>query len=314
MRVETVNYTSAGLTCAADLYLPDTPGPVPGVVCGESGVKVKEMIAAPAKYLVEAGFAVLAIDYRSTGGSEGEPRGQLFPEQQVTDFRNAISYLQGRDEVDADRIGIWGNSVAGSVVIQTAVLDRRIGCVVAQSPSMLNGWSATLKIAGSPAFGKLRDSLQADFEQRAGSHDGQAVPWLQFGKAGDEVSQSYVDLADSYPSFRNEILLESHEHFLTWAPEYLIDRLAPTPLLIVTNGGPDPYHELSEVQTSFAKAGQPKHLEILPFDAMGLYSEPGLGAAMKQAVDWFDRYLRRTPLPALSPKAQDISLTAGAQR
>jgi dienelactone hydrolase len=308
MHVEQISYSSGGLTCAADLYLPEADGPVPGIVCGESGAKVKEMVAATAEYFVEAGFAVMAIDYRSFGASEGEPRGQLFPEQQVVDFRNAVSALQARDEVDAMRIGLWGNSVAGSVVIQTAVLDRRVGCVVAQSPSMLNGWRAELKLGGSMAFAKLRQALQDDFEQRQGTHNGRVVPWLQFGAAGDEVSQSYLDLGENYPTFRNEILLESHEHFLSWAPENFIDQLAPTPLLIVTNGGPDPWHELVEIQTSYARAGEPKRLEILPYDSMGLYSDPGRSAALQQAVDWFDTHLRRTPLPAISPKAQDASL------
>jgi hypothetical protein len=34
-----------------------------------------------AEYLVRAGFAVLAIDYRTIGFSEGQFRGQVFPER-----------------------------------------------------------------------------------------------------------------------------------------------------------------------------------------------------------------------------------------
>jgi hypothetical protein len=45
--------------------------------------------------------------------------------------------------------GLWGNSVAGPVMVQAAVLDRRVRCVVAQSPSLFDGWRATAKIAGS---------------------------------------------------------------------------------------------------------------------------------------------------------------------
>jgi uncharacterized protein len=162
LQPEHITYRSGGLNCAADLYLPEAAdGPLAAVVCGESGAKVKEMAAGPARYLTEAGFAVMAIDYRSFGASEGEPRGQLFPQQQVGDFRAAVSYLCHRDEIDSDRIGLWGNSVVGSVVIQTAIADRRVRCVVAQSPSILDGWVTTQKIAGSLAFGQLRERLTA---------------------------------------------------------------------------------------------------------------------------------------------------------
>lgn len=106
-----------------------------------------------------------------------------------------------------------------------------------------------------------------------------------------------------YPTFRNEILLESMEQMLLWAPEHFIEHLAPTPLLMIANGGYDPYHTLDEVQIAYHKAGEPKRLEVLPYDMMGLYIEPGLGEAMGLAIDWFDRYLRKSRLATRSSKA-----------
>jgi len=41
-------------------------------------------------------------------------------------------------------------------------------------------------------------------------------------------------------------------------------------------------------------ASRPKHLEVLPYDVLGLYTGPGLDEAMALATDWFDRYLRQT--------------------
>lgn len=76
----------------------------------------------------------------------------------------------------------------------------------------------------------------------------------------------------------------------------------------MTNGGEDPYHALDEIQTTFARAGEPKELDILPFDTMGLYIQPGFGQAMSLATEWFDRYLRQTPLTARSPLAHDTEL------
>ncbi|WP_219520067.1 alpha/beta hydrolase, partial [Nonomuraea ceibae] len=117
-----MTFNSVGTRCADDLYLPETSDPVPGLVLGHSGVMVKEALAFFAPHFVKAGFAVLAIDYRTVGSSEGEPRGQDYPERQVQDFRSAVSYLQTRPEVQPERIGVWGVSIGGSVAAQAAVL------------------------------------------------------------------------------------------------------------------------------------------------------------------------------------------------
>lgn len=56
-----------------------------------SVVMVKEALRPHAEYLVNAGLAVLAIDYRTVGSSEGEPRCQWFPERQVEDMRAGVA-------------------------------------------------------------------------------------------------------------------------------------------------------------------------------------------------------------------------------
>lgn len=296
---EHVTFNSLGTRCAGDLYLPDTDEPVPGLVLGHSGVMVKEALAVFAPYFVRAGFAVLAIDYRTVGASEGEPRGQDYPERQVEDFRSAISYLQTRPEVRPDRIGLWGVSIGGSVAAQAAVLDRRAGCVVVQSPSVWNGWRYLERLAGHAGLRATRDRLDEDWRRRYEGGASARVPHLTLDH---ETAKDTPDLAsEMFPSYRNEKTLDSAEHLLTFAPEDLIHRLAPTPLLMIANGGWDPYHMIEEAQSAFAKAGEPKRLAVLPYDVLGLYTGPGLDEAMALAVDWFDRYLRKTRPAGITP-------------
>ncbi|MFI0420976.1 alpha/beta hydrolase [Spongiactinospora sp. 9N601] len=298
LQPEHVTFNSLGTTCAGDLYLPEET-PAPALVLGHSGVMVKEALAYFAPYFVSAGFAVLAIDYRTVGSSEGEPRGLEYPDWQVDDFRSAVSYLQSRPEVLAERIGLWGVSIGGSVAVQAAVMDRRVKAVVVQSPSVWNGWRYLERLLGREGLQAMRDQLDEDWQRRYETGASLRVPHLSLDH--DSARQAHELSSRIYPTYRNEKTLDSAEHLLTFAPENLIHRLAPTPLLMIANGHYDPYHVLEEAQSAFAKAGEPKRLEILPYDVLGLYTGPGLEEAMELAVDWFDRYLRRRRLPDATP-------------
>ena len=97
MSVEVVQFKGEGVTCVADLLLPEddgTDGPRPAIVIGRGFGGVRAANFKEAQYLAGAGYIVLSIDYRTLGDSEGEPRAQAFPLAHAEDFRNAISYLE----------------------------------------------------------------------------------------------------------------------------------------------------------------------------------------------------------------------------
>jgi fermentation-respiration switch protein FrsA (DUF1100 family) len=265
---------------------------------GHSVVMVKEALRPHAEYLVRAGFAVLAIDYRTIGSSEGEPRYQWFPEWQVADTRAGVSYLTAGAEVDSGRIGVWGHSTAAGVAIVAGALDRRIGCVASQNPSMLDTWTALERTRGRAQMGAVHALLQRDFEQRLQTGGGASIPAIP---SDDPRLAGYVAQAEElFPTFKNQMTVESLEHVLLWAPVNLIHRLAPTPLLMVT-GVDDQVHAIDEVLSAFDRAWQPKRLELLQVDEFGLSIEPGLGQSMNLAVDFFDEHLRRAPRFVPSP-------------
>ena len=132
-----VFFRSGGVKCAADLYLPKGPkrGKRAGLVMGHGFTMVKSMLTEQAQYFCDAGFVVLVIDYRTFGNSGGRPRGQLFPMNEAEDFKNGISYLQARRDVDEERIGLWGASFAGAMVSYVAAFDRRAKATVAVVPA-----------------------------------------------------------------------------------------------------------------------------------------------------------------------------------
>ena len=157
-----VTIWSDGTRMYGDLYTPKNLAKgkrLPAVVFvnGTGGTKGK-LPTRIAPGFVEKGFVFLAFDYRGWGKSESKLlmtdkmspvnktglvdvkarpiRWQMdFPDQ-VMDIRCAISFLEGEDSVDSGRIGLYGTSYGGGLVIWTAAHEPRVRCVVSQVPGM----------------------------------------------------------------------------------------------------------------------------------------------------------------------------------
>ncbi len=127
-----------GTALAAWLYLPESLSrPVPCVVMGHGFGGTKDMLLE--RYAIryqEAGFAVLAFDYRHFGESHGEPRQLALFQYQLEDYTAAIKYARCLKEIDPARIALWGTSASGGHGIIIAAKDRNIACVVAQCPGL----------------------------------------------------------------------------------------------------------------------------------------------------------------------------------
>lgn len=81
-----------------------------------------------------AGFVVLVFDYRGFGESEGD-RGSLSPDAQIEDWRNAIAYMRGRDDVDPERGAIFGSGgTGGGNAVTVAALEPGMRATISQVP------------------------------------------------------------------------------------------------------------------------------------------------------------------------------------
>jgi pimeloyl-ACP methyl ester carboxylesterase len=79
-----------------------------------------------AQVLVQEGYGVLLFDLRAHGESEGDTT-----TYGGADVQAAAVYLKGQDDVDPDRIGAFGVSLGGLVVVQAAADSQDIRAVVA---------------------------------------------------------------------------------------------------------------------------------------------------------------------------------------
>lgn len=138
-RIEQHRFTSGTATCAADLYLPvNAAQTLPCIVMGHGFSATKDSFALPqyAQRFADAGYAVLAFDYRHFGLSEGQPRQLVHFGRQREDWRAAIAYACHLEEVDPQRIALWGSSFSAGHVLAVAADDPEIAAVIAQVPAI----------------------------------------------------------------------------------------------------------------------------------------------------------------------------------
>ena len=130
-------FISSGARCAAWFWEPEGAGPRPAVLlCHGFGAIKEARLDAYGDRFAQAGFAVLAIDYRHFGGSEGEPRHVGSVRRQLEDIAAALAHLRAQPQVDPERVALWGTSFGGGHVLVTAARDARVAAVIAQCPFM----------------------------------------------------------------------------------------------------------------------------------------------------------------------------------
>jgi uncharacterized protein len=155
-------YVDGGTPLYGKIFFPrgfSAKGKWPAVAVGHGINALSIGIEKFAARFAERGLVAMAIDYQSYGfsGSGSDDlrlleadatndtkaawekesrvlvkRTNLNNAHEVNDFRAAVSFLQGEPGVDPDRIGIWGSSNGGSVVISVAAADARVKAVVSQ--------------------------------------------------------------------------------------------------------------------------------------------------------------------------------------
>jgi len=292
-----ITFTSQGLRCNGWLYIPDNLVPqekVPAIIMAHGYSAVKEMgLSNFAERFADAGFVTLVFDYRFFGDSEGEPRCQLFPLEQQEDYRNAITWIRDQPQVDHQRIGIWGTSYSGGIVLYVGTFDKRVKAIVALVPSAMN--CENRRGMDPERWDKVGEWLIQDRIKRyktgkinyfkVVAPEGEPCVLSQPG-----TYEAFMELSKLAPNWRNQVTIESLEKQREFDPISLIHMIAPTPLLMI----PAEYDNLIPIEfvvSAYERALEPKSIKILPCDHFGIYTEPWAIEAVEAAIKWFKSYL-----------------------
>jgi fermentation-respiration switch protein FrsA (DUF1100 family) len=292
-----VEFDAEGVTLRGWLYVPEgAGGPVPTVVMAHGFSAVKEMyLDSFAEAFAAGGLGALVFDNRNFGASDGEPRQEIDPWQQVRDYRHAITWAQTRPEVAGDRIGVWGSSYSGGHVLVLGAIDKRVGCVACQVP-LVSGFRNIQRLVRQDFLGANRAAMDQDRAARYRGEPPAMVPVVD----PDPMAVSALPTPDSWewfsetgkrqaPAWQNQVTLRTVELLMEYEPIAYLERISPTPLLMVVAAG-DHLTPTDLALEAYQLAREPKKLVVLPgghFDAYVTDFDTASGAAR----DWFLEHL-----------------------
>ena len=299
MRKDITFKTEDGVTLRGWFYQPeDGDGPFPTLVMAHGFSATKEQTLDDyAAVFCQGGFAALVYDNRNLGASDGEPRGEIIPSEQIRDYRDAITFASTLPEVDKDHLGIWGSSYSGGHVIVVAAIDRRVKCVVSQVP-YLGGFENSRRLVTPLALVGLRQAFDADRLARYKGASPQCLPVVPTEPHGtmailphEPARQFFEAMRDRAPTWKNEATLRSAEYFIEYDPSPSIGQIAPTPLLLVVTD-----HD-TIVPTDIAlrifnqQALEPKKVVIVPGEHFDIYTGRGFALSSQAELAWFRQWL-----------------------
>ena len=274
----------------------------PAVVVGHGINALSIGIEKYAARFADRGLVAMAIDYQSYGFSgsgsddvrliEPDPsvdanavtekrlrvvvkRTNLNNAHEVDDYRAAISYLQGEPGVDPDRIGIWGSSNAGSVVIAVAEIDTRAKAVVSQVAG-----PRPVPRGPAPAPAGPQAAMVDDAIKRARTGQGSEV----------DGGFSFRSKIDMFGNFRNRDV----------RPGAALDQVAETTKILflpaekdeLTNGPGGAIEATKYLNEHGITAQTIVYPELTHFQA---YSNTGFEVGSTLAAEWFLKYLGSPP-------------------
>lgn len=224
---EFVVFENEGQKVYGTLHLPLIETKAPAIVMchGFAGNRIGQfrLYVLLAQKLAEVGIASLRFDFRGSGESEGD-FSQMTVAGEVSDALKALEFIESHPQINADRIGILGNSFGGAVAVLASCRNKKVKSL-ALLAALFNSnlwksrWEA-LKTADDTskkelhrlldehtlAPGFLKEFFQLDIEMALKSVAD--LPMLHIHSEKDE--RVGIDQADHYLRCRKEVKGETY--------------------------------------------------------------------------------------------------------
>ncbi|MEE8601951.1 alpha/beta hydrolase [Euzebya tangerina] len=286
-------------TLRGQLRLPAGDGPHPGIVMSHGfAAVIGQYLPRFADAFAGAGFAVLLYDHRNFGASDGTPRQDIDPFQQVEDTLDAVTALRSQPTVDPDRIGLWGTSYSGGHAMVVGARDPRVACVVAQVPT-ISGEIALSRRIPPVATRQTLKGIYADREAIVAGKEPATRPLVDDGSdvppvfAGPTAAE-FMNRPGSQPEgFVNAVTVQSLGRSRTYNPGEHAHRISPRPLKFIV-ADHDPV-AMTDLQLElYERLPQPKSLTLIRGEHWAPYDEEA-AQSIDAAIEFFTEHLIGTP-------------------
>ncbi len=309
-----IEFGSNGEVCRGRLYLPSEKRnePYPTIVMAGGWCYVKEIVMPHyADYFVKAGYAVLLFDYRNFGESGGNPRQHIDPWQQIEDYRNAISYVETRPELNHDQIIVWGISYSGGHALIVGSIDPRVKGIISNIP-VVDGYENMRRVHGESEFSELRRLIMEDrkFRFKTGGASPTKMPMSALNPKDLLSTWPFPSIYAGFeeikkkeaPRHEHWSTVESVELLLNYTVFPFLRRIVNIPTLMLVAEGDDITLWDIEIEAFRQIVSQDKKLFVLPDTShMSLYGNMSkLELAATVTVNWLKDHVRiteRTLLP-----------------
>lgn len=281
-----VSFKSDGLTLTGILNIPDDlpageKRPAILVLHGFGSNKESGSCLWPARTFAEWGYITLRFDMRSCGESDGE-KNHIICLEQVEDTKNAITFVQGLPEVDADRVGLIGSSFGAAVTVYTAGVDERVAAAISSG-----GWGDGERKfrgqhVGDEAWAKFTDMMDRGRKHRAETGEPLMVPRYEIVPMPDHLRQNLAP--GSVMMFPADTAISMNE----FKADEVVGNIAPRPLLLL-HAAEDSVTPTEQSIEMFKRAGKPTDLYLAAeVDHFMFYEDdPRIIGILR---DWLNRY------------------------
>ncbi len=290
---EPISFFSEGCKLDGDVYLPDglrDDERRAGIVLCHGYTGVKDLyLPDNARVLCDAGYAVLTFDYKGWGKSEGQ-RDRLAPHSRVADVQAAMTCLAARPEVDPERIGLYGTSYGGATVVWTAAIDPRAKCVVGVV-GVGHGGRWMRSVRRTDEWADMLERSAADRVHRMKTGQSERADRSEILLPDRQSAALAAEARRANPNAINTLPLDYIDETLQFHAEWVVDRIAPRPVLFVTSDD-DRLVPPEESEHLYARAGEPKKLVVLKgYGHYEVYIEPAFSEVMDATLSWYDEHL-----------------------
>jgi uncharacterized protein len=285
-----VDIYSEGTRMAGDVYAAKANAGkrLPTIVMAHGWGGTKAGFRPEAIAFAQAGYLVVAFDYRGWGESDSrvvlvskrepaehpnnrftaevqEVREVVAPLDMVVDWLNAINWAATDPQCDAARVGLWGSSLSGGLVVSVAELDPRVKALHSQVPSLDGRWT-------------LSPQERATTEKEAGER---ARGELGYPPPRANTVQRLIGAPIRF-------------QFAAWFPVEYVDRVPAVAMQFVVAEKEELMDNKDNGLLAYQRAKGPKNLVTIPeITHYGVYMVPSARQKARDlAIVWFDRYLK----------------------